>query len=125
MSVSRYHCCEGGQKGAKFGQSRAIRAVCRAFGSDFHRLLVFSFLFPQPLSEERHHPCSPRLHQSVTKSFETLEADMKRSKLPLLAALFLTIPSLPQQNPAPPIYPSPGNPADAQSQQNVSAQENS
>ncbi len=50
---------------------------------------------------------------------------MKRSKLPLLAALFLTVPSLAQQNPAPPIYPSPGNPADAQSQQNVSAEENS
>jgi len=50
---------------------------------------------------------------------------MTRSHLPLLAALFLSIPSIAQQNPAPPIYPSPGNPADAQSQQNVSAQENS
>src|SRR5437764_8973177 len=50
------------------------------------------------------------------------------SRLPLLAALFLSLMSLPsvaQQNPAPPIYPSPGNPADAQSQQNVAAQENS
>ena len=50
------------------------------------------------------------------------------SRLPLLAALFLSLmslPSLAQQNPAPPIYPSPGNPADAQSQQNVAAQENS
>lgn len=50
---------------------------------------------------------------------------MTRSHLPLLAALFLSIPSIAQQNPAPPIYLSPGNPADAQSQQNVSAQENS
>jgi outer membrane protein OmpA-like peptidoglycan-associated protein len=50
---------------------------------------------------------------------------MTRSHLPLLAALFLAIPSIAQQNPAPPIYPSPGNPADVQSQQNVSAQENS
>jgi outer membrane protein OmpA-like peptidoglycan-associated protein len=50
---------------------------------------------------------------------------MTRSHLPLLAALFLAIPSIAQQNPAPPIYPSPGNPADAQSAQDVSAQENS
>ena len=50
---------------------------------------------------------------------------MTRSHLPLLAALFLAIPSIAQQNPAPPIYPSPGNPADVQSQQDVSAQENS
>jgi outer membrane protein OmpA-like peptidoglycan-associated protein len=50
---------------------------------------------------------------------------MTRSHLPLLAALFLAIPSIAQQNPAPPIDPSPGNPADVQSQQNVSAQENS
>jgi outer membrane protein OmpA-like peptidoglycan-associated protein len=50
---------------------------------------------------------------------------MTRSHLPLLAALFLGIPSIAQQNPAPPIYPSPGNPADAPSAQDVSAQENS
>ncbi len=50
---------------------------------------------------------------------------MTRSHLPLLAALFLAIPSIAQQNPPPPIYPSPGNPADAQSAQDVSAQENS
>ena len=50
---------------------------------------------------------------------------MTRSHLPLLAALFLAIPSIAQQNPAPPIYPSPGNPADTQSAQDVSAQENS
>src|SRR5580704_6102085 len=49
MSGSRENCHEGGQKGAKFGQSRAIRAVYRAFGSDFHRLLVFSSKFPRPL----------------------------------------------------------------------------
>jgi len=33
---------EGGKSGAKFGQTRAIRAVRRALGSVFHRLLVFS-----------------------------------------------------------------------------------
>src|ERR1035438_405010 len=49
MSGSRENCHEGGQKGAKFGQSRAIRAVYRAFGSDFHRLLVFSSKLPRPL----------------------------------------------------------------------------
>jgi len=42
-----------------------------------------------------------------------------------LAALFLTAPAFSQQNPAPPIYPAPGNAADAQSQQNVPAQEGS
>jgi hypothetical protein len=36
------HHQEGGKSGAKHGQSRAIRAVCRAAGSDFHRLLDFS-----------------------------------------------------------------------------------
>ena len=46
MSGSRENCHEGGQKGAKFGQGRAIRAVYRAFGSDFHRLLVFSSKLP-------------------------------------------------------------------------------
>src|ERR1700704_3595630 len=49
MSVRRYRCHKGGQKGAKFTQSRAIRAVCRAFGSVSHRLLVFSSGFPLPL----------------------------------------------------------------------------
>ncbi|HEY3974603.1 MAG TPA: OmpA family protein [Candidatus Sulfotelmatobacter sp.] len=54
---------------------------------------------------------------------------MKRSQLPLIAALFLTIPcfsisTFAQQNP-PPIYPASGNSADAQSAQDVSAQENS
>ena len=33
---------KGGKNGTKLGQTRAIRAVCRAFGSVFHRLLVFS-----------------------------------------------------------------------------------
>jgi len=37
-----YDSYQGGKSGAKFGQTRAIRAVCRAFGSVFHRLLVFS-----------------------------------------------------------------------------------
>jgi len=38
----RYNSNEGGKSGAKFGQTRAIRAVRRALGSVFHRLLVFS-----------------------------------------------------------------------------------
>ena len=45
---------------------------------------------------------------------------MKRSSLPLLASLVLVLPALAQQNPTPPLYPSPGNAADAQSAQNVS-----
>src|SRR6204780_175205 len=50
---------------------------------------------------------------------------MKRPHLPLLAALFLTIAAWAQQNPAPPLYPAPGNPADAQSQANATALDNS
>ena len=46
---------------------------------------------------------------------------MTRPYLPLMAALFLTFPLFAQQNATPPLYPAPGNPADAQSQQNVSA----
>jgi hypothetical protein len=37
-----YDCNEGGQINAKVGQTRAIRAVYRAFGSVSHRLLFFS-----------------------------------------------------------------------------------
>src|SRR3954464_12960700 len=40
---------QGGKSGAIHGQSRAIRAVCRAAGSDFHRLLDFSSSIPRPL----------------------------------------------------------------------------
>src|SRR5580658_4561333 len=40
---------EGGKNGTKLVQSRAIRAVCRAFGSVSHRLLVFSSKFSRPL----------------------------------------------------------------------------
>jgi len=50
---------------------------------------------------------------------------MTRSHLPLIAGFLLTIPCLAQQNPTPPLYPAQGNAADAQSQQNVSADENS
>jgi len=50
---------------------------------------------------------------------------MKRTHFPLCAALFLAIPCLGQQNQAAPIYPTPESPAQIQSQQNVSAQENS
>lgn len=48
-----------------------------------------------------------------------------RSHFPLLAALLLSTSAFAQQNPATPMYPAPGNPADAQSQQNVTAQDNS
>lgn len=50
---------------------------------------------------------------------------MTSSHLPLIAGFLLTIPCLAQQNPTPPLYPAQGNAADAQSQQNVSADENS
>jgi outer membrane protein OmpA-like peptidoglycan-associated protein len=50
---------------------------------------------------------------------------MTRSHLPLIAGFLLTIPCLAQQNPTPPLYPAQGNAADAQSQQKVSADENS
>ncbi len=50
---------------------------------------------------------------------------MTRPYLPLMAALFLTFPLFAQQNATPPLYPAPGNPADTQSQQNVSPQDNS
>ena len=50
---------------------------------------------------------------------------MTRSHLPLIAGFLLTIPCLAQQNPTPPPNPAQGNAADAQSQQNVSADENS
>jgi len=49
---------------------------------------------------------------------------MTKSHLPLIAGFLLTIPCLAQQNPTPPLYPAAGNAADAQSQQNVSADEN-
>src|SRR3954470_268205 len=39
-----YHSNEGGENGAKFDQIRALRAVCRVAGSDFHRLLDFKLL---------------------------------------------------------------------------------
>ena len=48
---------------------------------------------------------------------------MTKSHLPLIAGFLLTIPCL-AQNPTPPLYPAAGNAADAQSQQNVSADEN-
>src|SRR5437868_3943629 len=50
---------------------------------------------------------------------------MKRYHLLLVAALFVTAAAFAQQNPAPPIYPTPGNPADEQSRQDVSVQNNS
>src|SRR5581483_456717 len=43
------HSNQGGKNGAKFGQTRAIRAVCRTAGSDFHRLLDFSSWLPRTL----------------------------------------------------------------------------
>src|SRR6267154_3493180 len=50
---------------------------------------------------------------------------MKRYHLLLVAALFVTAAAFAQQNPAPPIYPAPGNAADEQSRQGVSVQNNS
>jgi outer membrane protein OmpA-like peptidoglycan-associated protein len=44
---------------------------------------------------------------------------MMRSHLLLLAALVFAVPAIAQQNPAPPMYPASGSPADANSQQNV------
>src|ERR1700691_4712870 len=41
-------CNEGGKSSTKYGQTRVVRAVCRAFGSVFHRLLFISFPFPRP-----------------------------------------------------------------------------
>jgi len=49
-SSSNYDGNKGGKSGAKVGQSRVVRAVCRAFGSVIHRLLVFSSSFPQVVS---------------------------------------------------------------------------
>src|SRR6266849_5834277 len=50
---------------------------------------------------------------------------MMRSQFLLLAALVLAVPAIAQQNPEPPLYPASGNAADANSQQNVAADENS
>jgi outer membrane protein OmpA-like peptidoglycan-associated protein len=47
---------------------------------------------------------------------------MNRPYLPMVAALLLAFPALAQQNSTPPLYPTPGNAPDAQSQQDVSAQ---
>ncbi len=47
-----------------------------------------------------------------------------KSQFALLAALAFAVPALAQQN-STPLYPASGNPADAQSQQEVSAQDNS
>src|ERR1700757_1997030 len=61
VSLFRYYDSNhGGKSGAKFDQTWAIRAVCRAAGSDFHRLLDFSSYFPRtrllsPLSTTLYH----------------------------------------------------------------------
>ncbi len=46
---------------------------------------------------------------------------MKRTHFPLIVALSLPALAVAQQNPAPPLYPAPGNQADQQSQQNANA----
>jgi len=52
--------------------------------------------------------------------------DMKRIQYALFAAVFLTPLALGQDNSSPPpLYPTPGNPAETQSQQNVANQQNS
>src|ERR1700722_1097542 len=45
-SGSRHHSNQGGQNAANVGHCRAIRVIRRAFGSVFHRLLVFQLPFP-------------------------------------------------------------------------------
>ncbi len=50
---------------------------------------------------------------------------MKRCSLLVLAALSLPCLAVAQQNPAPPLYPAPGNPAETQSRQETSLQQNS
>jgi hypothetical protein len=58
---------QGGQNSAKQGRTRAIRAVYRAFGSVFHRLLVFSSKIPRTLLVP---PLSTTLYHDLTrKSF--------------------------------------------------------
>src|SRR5579863_3470005 len=47
---AHYDSYQGGENGAKLVQSQAIRAVCPAFGSVFHRLLVYSSQFPAALT---------------------------------------------------------------------------
>jgi len=59
-------------------------------------------------------PVPPDFIQDETNSYAE-EYFMKLFRLSL-AALLLTAPAFSQQNPAPPIYPAPGNAADAQSQ---------
>ena len=44
-----YDSYEGGKSGAKFGQTRSVRAVCRAFGSVSHRLLFYQLPVPTAL----------------------------------------------------------------------------
>src|SRR5580693_3965613 len=58
---------QGGKNGAKQGQTRAFRAVCRAFGSVSHRLLVFSSKFPRPLLLSP--LCATLYHDLNRKSF--------------------------------------------------------
>lgn len=49
---------------------------------------------------------------------------MMRSHFLLFAAFVLAVPAIAQQNPAPPLYPASGNSADANSQQQVAADQN-
>jgi len=49
---------------------------------------------------------------------------MTLSQLLLFVALVVPNSLIAQQNPAPPLYPTPGNPAEAQTQQKLSSQEN-
>jgi hypothetical protein len=75
-----------------------------------------------PFLKNCRHPSCARFHPSFTK-ISIRGWIMNRRCLPLIAALVLTLPAFAQQNAAPPLYPAPGNPADAQSQQSVSAQD--
>jgi len=73
---------KGGQNSAKQSRTRAIRAVYRAFGSVFHRLLVFSSRIPRPLL---FYPlCTTLYHDLTRKSFIVKQKLDGRSPTPAL-----------------------------------------
>ena len=74
---------EGGKNGAKLGHCRAIRAVCRVAGSDFHRLLDFSSWLPQALTMP---PLSTTLYHILPVSLLLSSRNLKVA-VPLLHVL--------------------------------------
>ena len=77
-------------------------------------------------TQETRHPSLPSFHRNRTKIYRTLRfhSEDPRLRPEEIAALAFAVPALAQQN-STPLYPASGNPADAQSQQEVSAQDNS